>query len=96
MWPWSWTRARGAFSSRLPRSSPRLDAPGNGAGDIIAALFLLHYLRSGNVAEALAWATSSVFGLLKRSGDAHEIALITAQEELVAPSEMFVPQRIGL
>jgi pyridoxine kinase len=76
--------------------TPRLAAPGNGAGDIIAALFLFHYLRSGNVAEALAWSASSVFGLLKRSGDAHEIALIAAQEELVAPSEMFVPQRIGL
>jgi pyridoxine kinase len=75
--------------------TPKLAAAGNGAGDIIAALFLHHYLRSGSVAEALAWSTSSVFGLLKRSSGGAEIALIVAQNELVAPFEMFVPQRIG-
>jgi pyridoxine kinase len=75
--------------------TPKLAAAGNGAGDIIAALFLNHYVRSGSVAEALAWSTSSVFGLLKRSRDAAEIALIAAQDELVAPSEMFLPQRIA-
>jgi pyridoxine kinase len=73
----------------------KLAAPGNGAGDVIAALFQFHYLRSGSVAEALAWSTSSVFGLLKRSHDAAEIALVAAQDELVAPSEIFVPERIG-
>jgi pyridoxine kinase len=75
--------------------TPKLAVAGNGAGDVIAALFFCHYLRSGDVAEALALAASSVFGLLKRSGDAAEIALIAAQDEFVAPSEMFVPQRIG-
>jgi pyridoxine kinase len=75
--------------------TPKLAAPGNGAGDVIAALFQFHYLRSGSVAEALAWSTSSVFGLLNRSHDAAEIALVAAQDELVAPSEMFVPERIG-
>jgi pyridoxine kinase len=75
--------------------TPRLAAAGNGAGDIIAALFMYHYLCTRDVADALARATSSVFGLLMRSLDTDEIALIAAQDELVAPSEMFVPQRIG-
>jgi pyridoxine kinase len=77
--------------------TPKLATLGNGAGDVIAALFLYHYLRSGSVAEALARATSSVFGLLRRTLDAGatELALIAAQDELVVPSEMFVPQRIG-
>ncbi len=75
--------------------TPRLAAAGNGAGDIIAALFMYHYLRTRDVADALARATSSVFGLLKRSVGTDEIALIAAQDELVAPSEIFVPQRIG-
>jgi pyridoxine kinase len=77
--------------------SPRLTAAGNGAGDLVAALFLFHDLRSGSVAEALARATSSVFGVLRRTAaaDAPELALIAAQEELVSPSEMFVPQRIA-
>jgi len=77
--------------------TPRLATAGNGAGDVIAALFLYHYLRSGSAAEALALATSSVFGLLRRTAaaGASELALIAAQDELVAPSELFVPQRIG-
>jgi pyridoxine kinase len=77
--------------------TPKLVTLGNGAGDVIAALFLYHHLRSGSVAEALARATSSVFGLLRRTLDAGatELALIAAQDELVVPSEMFVPQRIG-
>ncbi len=77
--------------------TPRLATVGNGAGDVIAALFLCHYLRSGSVAEALALATSSVFGLLRRTlaSGATELALIAAQDELVAPTELFVPQRIG-
>jgi pyridoxine kinase len=63
---------------------------------VAAALFFFHYLRGG--AEALAQATSSVFGLLRRTRDAgaSEIALIAAQDELVTPSETFAPVRIGL
>jgi pyridoxine kinase len=73
--------------------TPRLDTPANGAGDLIAALFFFHLLRSGSAAEALAAATSSVFGLLRRTRDAGagEMALIAAQEELVTPSQRFVP-----
>jgi pyridoxine kinase len=75
-----------------------LKTPANGAGDLIAALFFFHYLRNGSVADALAAATSSVFSLLRRSRDAgtSEMALIAAQDELVAPSETFEPMAIGL
>jgi pyridoxine kinase len=77
--------------------TPKLATPGNGAGDVIAALFLYHYLETGAVAEALSRATSSVFGLLRRTlaAGAAELALVAGQDELVAPSEIFVPQRIG-
>jgi pyridoxine kinase len=77
--------------------APKLATAGNGAGDLIAALFLYHFLRSGAVAEALARATSSVFGLLRRTlaAGASELALIAAQDELVAPSELFQPRRIA-
>ena len=78
--------------------TPLLATPANGAGDLIAALFFFHYLRSGSAADALAGATSSVFGLLRRTRDAgaSEMALIAAQDELVEPSEKFTPVRIGL
>jgi len=77
--------------------TPKLAAAGNGAGDLIAALFLYHYLGSGSVAEALARATSSVFALLRRTlaAGASELVLISAQDELIAPSELFQPQRIA-
>jgi pyridoxine kinase len=78
--------------------TPHLATPANGAGDVIAALFFFHYLRSGAVAEALASATSSVFGLLRRTRDAgtSEMVLVAAQDELVAPSQWFAPVPIGL
>jgi pyridoxine kinase len=78
--------------------TPLLATPANGAGDLIAALFFFHYLRSGSAADALAKATSSVFGLLRRTRDAgvSETVLVAAQDELVAPSEKFAPVRIGL
>jgi pyridoxine kinase len=78
--------------------TPLLATPANGAGDLIAALFFFHYLRSGSVADALARATSSVFGLLRRTRDAgaSEIVLIAAQDELVAPSEQFAPVKLDL
>jgi pyridoxine kinase len=86
---------RDAGGRHLVRT-PLLATPANGAGDLIAALFFFHYLRSGDAAEALAAATSSVFGLLRRTRDAGaaEIVLIAAQEELVAPSQRFAPVRI--
>jgi pyridoxine kinase len=72
--------------------TPRLDTPANGAGDLIAALFFFHYLSRG-AAEALAAATSSVFGLLRRTQEAGaaETVLIEAQDELVSPSRWFAP-----
>jgi pyridoxine kinase len=78
--------------------TPLLATSADGAGDLIAALFFFHHLRSGLVADALAAATSSVFGLLRRTRDAgmSEIVLIAAQDELVAPSETFAPVKIDL
>jgi pyridoxine kinase len=85
-------------SARYLVRTPLLATPANGAGDLIAALFFFHYLRCGSVADALAAATSSVFGLLRRTRDAgaSETVLIAAQDELMAPSETFAPVKIGL
>jgi pyridoxine kinase len=80
--------ASGAGGRHLTRT-PLLATPANGAGDLTPALLFFHYLRSGDVAEALAGATSSVFGLLRRTRDAGstETVLIEAQEELMALSQ---------
>jgi pyridoxine kinase len=71
--------------------TPKLPISVNGAGDAMAALFLFHRLRSGSAAAALEAASSSVFGLLRRTAEAgsREILTVAAQEEFVAPSRKF-------
>ncbi len=71
--------------------TPMLRLSVNGAGDAIAALFLFHRQRSGGAAEALSAAASSVYGVLRHTEAAgsREILTVAAQEEFVAPSEVF-------
>ncbi|MDI3307391.1 MAG: pyridoxal kinase PdxY [Acetobacteraceae bacterium] len=70
---------------------PLLPISVNGAGDAIAALFLLHRLRSGSAAEALSAAASSIHGVLRRTAEAgsREILTVAAQDEFVEPSQRF-------
>ena len=71
--------------------TPRLEIAANGAGDTIAALFLVHYLESRAPEKALAAAASSVFGLLQRTvaAGSRELLLVAAQDEFIAPSRCF-------
>ena len=71
--------------------TPMLRLSVNGAGDAIAALFLFHRMRSGSAAEALSAAASSVYGVLRQTEAAgsREILTVAAQDEFVAPSEIF-------
>jgi pyridoxine kinase len=81
---------------RFRLRTPKLRLAINGAGDAIAALFFAHLLRTGSAAESLSRATSSVFGILRRTDEAgaREMLLIEAQHEIVAPSEIFQPQAV--
>ncbi len=74
----------GAFLLRVPL----LPLAPNGAGDVMAALFLLHLLRSGAPRAALDAAGSAVAGLLRATLAAHadELALIAAQDEFIHPT----------
>lgn len=76
--------------------TPRLNLSVNGAGDAIAALFFVHFLRTGSAAKALEAAASSTYGLLKRTEEARsrEILLVAAQEEFVAPTRRFEAEAI--
>ncbi len=75
--------------------TPRLTLSANGTGDIIAALFLLHLLRTGSTPDALGAATSAIFGVLGRTSAAgsRELLTVAAQEELVRPSRLFTAER---
>ena len=74
--------------------TPRLGFAPNGAGDLTAALFLAHYLRTRSAMEALAAAASSVHAVLEatlnRGGG--ELALIAAQDAFILPQRIFTPE----
>ncbi|NIX76471.1 pyridoxal kinase PdxY [Microvirga terricola] len=76
--------------------TPKLGVSVNGAGDAIAALFFVHYARSRSAAKALAEASASVYGLLKRTEEAgsREILTIAAQDEFVSPTYRFNTEEV--
>jgi pyridoxine kinase len=72
---------------------PLLPISVNGAGDAVAALFLVHWLGERSAAAALSAAGSAIFGILSQTlalGQ-REIALVAAQQEIASPSRLFEP-----
>ncbi len=76
--------------------TPLLPTPGNGAGDAFAALFLARYLENHDVELALGLAVSSIHAVLAATvaSGAAELALVAAQDQLVAPQQRFRPRRV--
>ncbi len=76
--------------------TPTLAGAPHGAGDLFAALLLGRYLDTRDAAAALAHAVAASFGVLSASvaEGADELALIAAQDEIVAPSRRFAVERL--
>lgn len=76
--------------------TPRLGLSVDGAGDAVAALFFVHWLRTRSAAEALAAAAASIYGLLRRTAEAgsREILTVAAQDEFVTPSRLFAVEAV--
>jgi pyridoxine kinase len=78
--------------------TPRLDfaAPPNGAGDLASALILAHRLAGRPPDQALVETTAAVFAVLAatQAAGGRELALVAAQDQLVAPSRRFAARRI--
>lgn len=82
----------GAFATE----TPRLPLHVNGAGDVVAALFLGHYLRARSLPAALERATAGIFAVLDathRAGE-REIQLVSAQDDLLDPPRRFPVQQV--
>jgi pyridoxine kinase len=78
-------------------ATPLLPLSINGAGDMVAALFLGHFLRTRQVAAALEAAAAAVFAVLEathRAGS-RELRLIEAQDALVAPERRFAARQVA-
>ncbi|WP_299432400.1 pyridoxal kinase PdxY [uncultured Meiothermus sp.] len=86
---------QGAWLVRTPRIP--LEPPRNGTGDAIAALFLGHYLQTGDVVLSLENAVSAMYNmlLLTHQLNTREIQLVAAQEEYVSPSRRFPAEKVG-
>ncbi len=74
--------------------TPKLVVSGNGAGDCMTAMMIAHLIQGVPFENAVAQAVSSVFGLLSR-GEAGELAMISAQDEIVAPHRVFEAKRLS-
>lgn len=77
-------------------STPRLPIKANGSGDVTAALFTAHLLRTGDAAAALSRTTASVFSLLDTTlaAGTRELQLVAAQEAYAHPDERFEVRRV--
>jgi pyridoxine kinase len=87
--------AQGAW--RLVTPLIPCDPQPNGAGDLLAALFLGHYLRGRDAGQALEAAAAATFAVLEatRMAGARELQLIAAQDQIVVPRRHFAAERIG-
>ncbi|ADB33753.1 pyridoxal kinase [Kribbella flavida DSM 17836] len=76
--------------------TPYIPMKANGSGDVTAALFTAHYRRTGDLADALARTTSSVFDLLTRTHESgeRELQLVESQDAYANPRMQFTPERV--
>ncbi len=76
--------------------TPRLPIIANGAGDLAAALFLGHFLKTADASAALAETTASVHAVIEETVrlTSAELAIVAAQEALVSPQRRFPVERL--
>ncbi len=72
--------------------TPKLALAASGAGDLAAALFFLEFLRAAEAATALATMAARLFAVLLATGQARELAIVAAQDELALPTLRFTPE----
>jgi pyridoxine kinase len=77
-------------------TTPRRPVTLGGTGDAFSALFLGHYLRTGDLRRALELAVAAVFALVERccASGADELPLVALQDELIAPSSLFSAEAV--
>jgi pyridoxine kinase len=84
----------GAYRIRTPELP--FDTVMSGSGDLTAAVFLAHYLETGDIKAALECTAGSIYGIMEATFKAHsgELCIIAAQNELVSPSRSFEAVRL--
>ena len=74
---------------------PLVPAP-NGAGDLVSALFLGHYLKTGNPQAALELMADSVYSVFERSfaDGSRELRLVQSQDSFVSGGRRFAAEAL--
>lgn len=77
-------------------ATPRLKVTANGAGDLTAALFLAHYLKTRDATAALGATAASVHAVLAETlrSNAPELAIVAAQDAIVWPKHRFSVDKV--
>lgn len=77
-------------------STPNIPQFFTGSGDVTAAMFLTHLLRTGSAKAAMEHTAGIVYSLLERTHalGREELALVAAQDEIVRPSHTFTATRV--
>jgi pyridoxine kinase len=77
-------------------TTPRLPIAPGGTGDAFSALFLGHYLRTGDTRQALERAVTAIFDLVERTqaSGADELRLVAAQDAFDPATPRFRAQRL--
>lgn len=85
--------AQGAWMAE----TPMIGQVFTGSGDLTSAMFLAHLLRTGDAAAALSATASVVYSVLRTTADLgrDELALVEAQDQVVAPAWRFDAARLG-
>jgi pyridoxine kinase len=78
-------------------ATPRLPLNVNGSGDITAALFLAHWLRSGSPGTALGRTAATVFAVMEETHRAgkREIQIVAAQDAIANPPDRFQVRQVA-
>ncbi len=76
--------------------TPYLPIKANGSGDVTAALFTSHWVRTHSLAESLGRTVSAVYDLLQMTLDSgrRELQLVQAQEVYASPRMQFEVTRV--
>ena len=74
--------------------TPRHALSAKGSGDFLAAVWLGHYLQNKDIVFALGAAVSSTYALIEATGQADELAIITAQDKWLNKTVPFVPKTL--
>ena len=78
-------------------TTPHLNSPAYGAGDMLSAAFLARLAAGEPSPTAISHAVSSVYCILKATGNQPDLALHAARDDLLSPAPVFpaVPRRLS-